>query len=267
MNSGSRRRARVAEFIDIAAPHDAVDIRPLAKQVFDALGHSVEAVDPRKDARVLQGKDRLIDGIPAAAGLFSDGLVGGKAKPVFVARKMPQERVQDPLVGGGDGPWCWPSCLFLAFHAMTYASIRTRALRSCGKPRARPKTFSRRGLKCFGKVLAIDMLPPFGLWTTRRREADFRQSNPVAKKGLHRIRFSGVSELRIQSIFPGFAGTPARLIGGFCVSRASFSPEKIAETSHGESAAAHRASLPRFLIRVESLHRHPLDIVKGLTYP
>jgi hypothetical protein len=122
------------------------------------------------------------------------------------------------LVPGG----FWPSCLFLAFHASTKASIRTRALRSCGKPFARPNTFSRRGLKCLGKTLEKDMRPPFGLWTTRRREADLRQSEPVAKKGLHRVRFSGSIGVATLQIFPGFAGTPARLIGGFCVSRASF---------------------------------------------
>jgi hypothetical protein len=50
--------------------------------------------------------------IAAAAGLFSDGLVGGKAKPVTIAHEMPQERVQDPLMGGGD----WP--LVMAFLLM-----------------------------------------------------------------------------------------------------------------------------------------------------
>src|ERR1035437_6564966 len=100
--------------------------------------------------------------------------------------------------------------------------MRARALRSCGRPFARPKIFSRRGLKCFGKVLAIGMIPPFGLWTTRPEGADFRQSEPVAKKGLHRIEFSGGIGVANSTIFPGFAGTPARLIGGFCVSRGLF---------------------------------------------
>jgi hypothetical protein len=59
--------------------------------------------------------------------------------------------------------------------------------------------------------------------------------------------------LQAQLQFPGFAGTPGRLLGGFCVSRALVSPENIAGTSRGESAATHRASLTTFLIRVESL--------------
>src|SRR5271163_4322447 len=129
--------------------------------------------------------------------------------------------------------------------------MRTRALRSCGKPRARPKTFSRRGLKCFGKALTVNMIPPFGLWITRRREADFRQSEPVAKKGLHRIEFSGSIEGAQSTIFPGLPGHRPRLIGGFCVSRVCFS-KQIVDMRRSESDAAHPPSLPRFVIRVES---------------
>jgi hypothetical protein len=52
--------------------------------------------------------------------------------------------------------------------------------------------------------------PPFGLWITRRREDDFRQSESVAKKGLHRIEFSG--NIGVANCFdiPRLAGTPAR---------------------------------------------------------
>jgi hypothetical protein len=43
----------------------------------------------------------------------------------------------------------------------------------------------------FGKALDIGMVSPFGLWITRPEGADFRQSEPVAKKGLHQVEFSG----------------------------------------------------------------------------
>ena len=39
-------RQGVAEFIDIAPPHDPVGIRPVSKQVFETLGDAVDAVDP-----------------------------------------------------------------------------------------------------------------------------------------------------------------------------------------------------------------------------
>jgi hypothetical protein len=91
-NSGPRRRGG-GRGTDRQPPDDAIDTRPVSKQVFDTLGDAVDAVHPSKHARVLQGKDRLVDRIAAAAGFFSDGLVGGKAKAIPVAREMPQERV------------------------------------------------------------------------------------------------------------------------------------------------------------------------------
>jgi hypothetical protein len=49
--------------------------------------------------------------------------------------------------------------------------------------------------------------------STRRRGAhDFRQSSAAApKRGLCRIEFSGIIGTATSAIFPGFAGTPARL--------------------------------------------------------
>src|SRR5947209_7088239 len=53
------------------------------------------------------------------------------------------------------------------------------------------------------------MIPPFGLVGTN----EFR-----CQKRLASIEFSGSIGLANDTILPGFAGTPARLIGGFCVS-------------------------------------------------
>jgi hypothetical protein len=89
----------VAKFIDIAAPHDAIGISP-SKQVFDALGHSVDAVDPRKDARVLQGK---------AAGLFGrlgrDSLVLAPLHHVIrKGKQVGAELVEAPAAQKFHGP-------------------------------------------------------------------------------------------------------------------------------------------------------------------
>jgi hypothetical protein len=46
---------RIAEVIDIASPHDAVFRHPAPEQVFDALGHAVDALNPRNDVRLLKG--------------------------------------------------------------------------------------------------------------------------------------------------------------------------------------------------------------------
>jgi hypothetical protein len=51
---------------------------------------------------------------------------------------------------------------------------------------------------------------------------DFRQSNVVAQIGLATIQIFGEYPDCDIMIFPGFAGTPARLLGGFCVSRVEF---------------------------------------------
>ena len=65
------------------------------------------------------------------------------------------------------------------------------------------------------EVLAIDMIPPFGLWTTRPEGAEFRQSKPVAKKGLHRNRFSGSIGVATHHDIPRFCrdtGPPLRWV-------------------------------------------------------
>jgi hypothetical protein len=90
-------------------------------------------------------------------------------------------------------------------------------LRSSGIPRASPKTFSRQGRKWTGKGLETGIGSPFGVNPTERRN-DFRQPwGP--KSGLQRFRFSGNIRTANTDI-RRFAGTPARHLGGFCVSGA-----------------------------------------------
>lgn len=91
-----------AEHVNIAPAHEAVVLRPVAEQVFDAVGHAVDAVDPCENAGVLKHLDRLVNRIAAARGLCGDGLIGREAKPVPVAHEMPQEHMQNALVGGSD---------------------------------------------------------------------------------------------------------------------------------------------------------------------
>ena len=93
---------------------------------------------------------------------------------------------------------------------------------------------------------------------TRRRSQNLSRSQNVPLQvlfphaGLHRIElnFWRVSASRRNTIFPGFAGTPARLSGGVCVSGACFS-RKSCGNSADKSAAAHPPSLPIFLFPVE----------------
>lgn len=110
----------------------------------------------------------------------------------------------------------------------------------------------RRGFKCLGRVAAIDMIPPFGLWITRPEGADFGQTNPLPKKACIGSNFRGVSVLRETLIFRGFAGTPARLIGGFCVSRGRFLQTKLRERRGRISCRASAQPAENLLIRRES---------------
>src|SRR5208283_5123112 len=107
-------------------------------------------------------------------------------------------------------------------HAARLA-LRADLTRGAGDALALSGSANRPG--CFVDRCSKDMRSPSGCRTTRpkgraRFQAKLRRG---PKKGLVSDRIFGEYQRCQILIFPGLAGTPARLIGGFRVSGASFS--------------------------------------------
>src|SRR5208337_5484016 len=109
--------------------------------------------------------------------------------------------------------------------------IRALALRSIGRGRPSPKTFSRRGRRWAGRVAAKDMASPFGSkQPAGRPETIETRLRRCQKKGLQRFRFSG-SIRTARYLNSPLVGTPTPpLPAGFVFLGLRFSVQLIEST-------------------------------------